>query len=461
MSLWLRQSTAVTVKVGPFIDDTDFKTAETALAIAQADIRLTKNGGNIAQSSNSAGATHDELGQYDVPLHLTDTDTLGTLRVIIAKAGALQVWQDFMVVPAQVWDSYFGADKLQVHADEITAGLITAAAIATGAIDADAIADNAIDAGAIAADAITAAKIAPGAIDAATFAAGAITAAAIATNAIDADALATDAVTEIQAGLATSGAVAAVQADTDNIQSRLPAALVGGKMDSTGTIVAADIAAIADAVWDEALAAHLTAGSTGAALSAAGGAGDPWITPLPGAYAAGSAGHTLGTCLDVAVSSRATQASVDAVAAKTAALPPDPADASDVAAQFATVNATLAAVQADTDNLQTRLPAALVGGKMDSVAAVTLGPNAITGDTLDPTAIAEIVAGVGAHIVEGTLTLTQALQLSAAGSGGKTDGQDPGVPSTVHVRNTLDTKNRITASVDAKGNRTLVGYDWT
>lgn len=80
------------------------------------------------------------------------------------------------------------------------AGAIDAAAIATGAIDADAIADNAIDAAAIATGAITAAK----------FAAGAIDAAAIATNAIDADAIAADAVTEIQAGLATSASIAAL-----------------------------------------------------------------------------------------------------------------------------------------------------------------------------------------------------------------------------------------------------------
>jgi hypothetical protein len=63
-------------------------------------------------------------------------------------------------------------------------------------------------------------------------AAGGITAASIATDAIDADAVAADAVTEIQSGLATAAALATVQADTDNIQTRLPAALVGGRMDA-------------------------------------------------------------------------------------------------------------------------------------------------------------------------------------------------------------------------------------
>jgi len=53
-------------------------------------------------------------------------------------------------------------------------------------------------------------------------------------------------------------------------------------------------AAIADAVWDEALAGHATAGSAGAQLSAAGAAGDPWATLVPGAYDDGTAGAAIG-----------------------------------------------------------------------------------------------------------------------------------------------------------------------
>ena len=52
--------------------------------------------------------------------------------------------------------------------------------------------------------------------------------------------------------------------------------------------------AIADAVWDETLADHDTAGSAGVALSAAGGAADPLLNPVPGAYASGTAGYVLG-----------------------------------------------------------------------------------------------------------------------------------------------------------------------
>lgn len=114
----LKQSTAATIKLGPFLDDGDGKTAETGLSIAQADIRITKNGGDCAQSHNSAGATHDENGYYDVPLDASDTDTLGRLRVMVSKSGALPVWDDFSVITANVYDSFFAADFLQVDVEQ-------------------------------------------------------------------------------------------------------------------------------------------------------------------------------------------------------------------------------------------------------------------------------------------------------------------------------------------------------
>lgn len=124
--IWLRQSTAVDVLLGPFVDDTDFKTAEIALTIVQADIRLLKNGGVFAQTNNVAGATHRENGHYLTPLDTTDTNTLGRLRVVVNKAGALQVWQDFMIVSANVWDAMFGADKLQVDTTEWAGAVVNA-----------------------------------------------------------------------------------------------------------------------------------------------------------------------------------------------------------------------------------------------------------------------------------------------------------------------------------------------
>ena len=115
---WLKQSTAITLKIGPFLDETDGKTAETGLTIAQADVRLSKNGANIAQKNEATSCTHDELGIYGCPIDTTDTATLGRLQLWVHEAGALPVWHEFMVVPANVWDSMFGADmlKVDVHA---------------------------------------------------------------------------------------------------------------------------------------------------------------------------------------------------------------------------------------------------------------------------------------------------------------------------------------------------------
>lgn len=84
---------------------------------------------------------------------------------------------------------------------------------------------------------------------------------------------------------------------------------VGTNNDKTGytlTVTPPTSADIADAVWDEALSGHTTAGSAGKALSDAGAAGDPWSTAVPGAYGAGTAGYILGTNIDTTISSRST-----------------------------------------------------------------------------------------------------------------------------------------------------------
>jgi hypothetical protein len=105
----LKLATAITVNVGPFVDTADGFTAKTGLTIAQAAIRLSKNGGNFAQSHNAAGATHNENGFYSVPLDTTDTDTCGRLKVAITASGALPCWVDCEVLPAAVFDALYPA----------------------------------------------------------------------------------------------------------------------------------------------------------------------------------------------------------------------------------------------------------------------------------------------------------------------------------------------------------------
>lgn len=137
MPFWLKQSTAVTIKMGPFVSSTDGVTPQTALTIAQADIRLTKNGGAFAQTHNAAGGTHDENGYYGIPLDTTDANTLGTLRVAIFKTGALPVWQDFEIVAANVYDSLIGGGaELAVNVDQWKTGAPNA--LIAGRVDANA-----------------------------------------------------------------------------------------------------------------------------------------------------------------------------------------------------------------------------------------------------------------------------------------------------------------------------------
>lgn len=56
----------------------------------------------------------------------------------------------------------------------------------------------------------------------------------------------------------------------------------------------ATVRELVDGVWNALTADYVNAGSTGEALAAAGSAGDPWLTPLPGSYLPGTAGAIIG-----------------------------------------------------------------------------------------------------------------------------------------------------------------------
>lgn len=128
MARVLKQSTSVDVPIGPFVDSTDGFTAETALTLTQPDIRLKKNGAAWAQKNAAQTLSHEENGYYEVTLDATDTNTLGLLRLAVNESGALPIFEDFVVVTANVWDTWFSTDKLQV---DVAEWLGTAAATPT------------------------------------------------------------------------------------------------------------------------------------------------------------------------------------------------------------------------------------------------------------------------------------------------------------------------------------------
>lgn len=106
----LKQSTAVVLTFGPFLDATDGVTLETglvsALDHASTGIMLAKNGGTLTiRHATVTASTYDAHGCYKVTLDTTDTGTLGQLRVIYTDAATcLPVWKDCFVVAAQAYD---------------------------------------------------------------------------------------------------------------------------------------------------------------------------------------------------------------------------------------------------------------------------------------------------------------------------------------------------------------------
>lgn len=105
----LKQSTAVDVLVGPMVDSTDGVTAETGLTIAQADVQLSKNGQTMAQKNDVTACEHDANGYYNCELDATDTNTVGQLTVTVSESGALPVRFDFQVMEEAIYDALYGA----------------------------------------------------------------------------------------------------------------------------------------------------------------------------------------------------------------------------------------------------------------------------------------------------------------------------------------------------------------
>lgn len=128
---FLKQSTSVTVTIGQFLDETDGKTAETALTISQSDVRLSKNGGAGAQKNDTNSATHDENGKYLCALNTTDTGTLGLLTLTVNESGALPIRHDYMVLPAHIYNGFvLNTGNMNVNVDTVGGSATNAANLA-------------------------------------------------------------------------------------------------------------------------------------------------------------------------------------------------------------------------------------------------------------------------------------------------------------------------------------------
>jgi len=108
---FLRQSTAQNVPIGPFVLNSDGNTTLANLTIAQADLQISKAGGNFSQSNNSAGAPHLKDGWYSAPFDTTDTNTLGMLTLEVKTSLGLPVWHEMTVLPAAIYDALIAGNQ--------------------------------------------------------------------------------------------------------------------------------------------------------------------------------------------------------------------------------------------------------------------------------------------------------------------------------------------------------------
>lgn len=211
--------------------------------------------------------------------------------------------------------------------------------------------------------------------------------------------------------------VAGVQTDTNDIQTRLPAALVGGRMDSHVGDMAANV---------------LTAAAINAGAIASGkiGAGAITATEAPN--------------LDAAISTRATPAQAE-TACNNALATYDPPTSAELVSEINSVQADIAALN-----------------NITAAAAGTAAANAILVTPVNK--IATDAAGRAAIDLDGSddietgLTFKNFFRRAAAALFGKSNGLDLGTPK---YRNMADAVDRISATCDANGNRSVVSYNDT
>lgn len=106
--LILKQSTAVDVIIGPFVDSTNGDSEETGLTIANTDVLLSKNGQTMAAKNDVTSCSHDAKGMYNCELDATDTNTVGNIVIFVHVSGALAVRHELQIVEEAVYDDLFG-----------------------------------------------------------------------------------------------------------------------------------------------------------------------------------------------------------------------------------------------------------------------------------------------------------------------------------------------------------------
>ena len=117
----LKQSTQIKVPMGPFVDATDGATLETSITFATTEANVIKHDASaVVDIGTNTWSSHLGGGYYNVTLTASNTDTLGMLVIEAHDTAARPVRREFMVVPANVYDSLIaGSDYLQADTIQI------------------------------------------------------------------------------------------------------------------------------------------------------------------------------------------------------------------------------------------------------------------------------------------------------------------------------------------------------
>lgn len=506
---FLRKSTAVSVTVGPFLDKTDGVTPETALTVTSITcyriVNVTATSITLSASGGNNDMVHLANGMYSLELTVSDTGTAGHLRLsFIYTAEALPVWEDFTVLDGPVYDALFTVGVyLAVDVNAVLGDAQSAADLkdfvdagydpATNKVEGVKLSDtlttytgNTVQTGdsfarlgapvgaSISAD-ITAvrsdvndvqdrvpAALVSGRIDASVgaMASSVITNAALAADSglkpvrtgtaqagaansitLDASASAVDDFYNNQLVLITGGTgvgqarfisdyvgatkVASVANWVTNPNNTSTFALI--PFDAIAGASAPTAAQVADAVWDEILSGHLAAGSAGESLDRVDVDVSTRLAPTTAGRTldiatTGEAGLDFDNVKTATVATTLTNITVPVVTTLTGHTPQTgdsftrigaPAGAS-VSADIAAVKAETASIQADTNDIQTRIPAALVSGRIDAyvgaMASSVLTASAIAADAItdakvaSDVTIASVTGSVGSVVADVGIT---------------------------------------------------------
>jgi hypothetical protein len=119
----IRASTASTIIVGPFLDDTDGKTPETAIDVTTIDCdlykRSTKYDLTLTASGGDNDCVHVANGYYSLELTTGNTDTTGRARITFNVSGAMPVWEDLDIQWVRYYDPKYTDDYWEVDLRQI------------------------------------------------------------------------------------------------------------------------------------------------------------------------------------------------------------------------------------------------------------------------------------------------------------------------------------------------------